>query len=82
MQHLQKWESPSDGYLDKVALLLVFVSAALVSGTLVLAYPSYLLLQQRLNEGFLLLLCTIGWLVLVLGSVLALIVFSDIRIHV
>lgn len=72
---LQKWEAPNDGYFDTVALLLLFVTSALVSATLVLAYPSYLLLHQRLREGFLLLLSTVIWLVLILASILAAIAF-------
>jgi drug/metabolite transporter (DMT)-like permease len=79
MRQLQKWESPTDGYLDKVALLLLFAVSALVSAVLALAYPSYLVLQQRLREGFLLVLATVGWLVVILGGILALIVFRDIH---
>ncbi len=73
---LQRWEAPGDGYLDKLALVLLFVTAALVSALLVLAYPLYLVLQQRLREGFSLLLSTTGWLVLILVSVIAAIVFG------
>jgi hypothetical protein len=76
---IQKWESPSNGYFDDFALLLIFVTSALVSGTLVLAYPAYLLLQQRLKEGFLLLFSTIAWLILMLIGVLMAIVFFDIH---
>ena len=81
VEKLQQWEDPKDGYLDSVALVLLFITSALVSGTLVLAHPGYLLLQQRLREGYLLLLSTIGWLVAILGSILAVIVFSELRVH-
>ena len=72
---LQRWEAPLDGYLDDLALLLLFVTSALVSATLVLAYPSYLLLQRQLREGFLLLFSTIAWLALMLVGVITAIVF-------
>lgn len=65
---LQKWEGPGNGYFDDVSLLLVFVTSALVSATLVLGYPLYLLLRQRLREGFLLLLSTGGWLILIVAG--------------
>jgi hypothetical protein len=81
VEKIQSWEDPNDGYLDSVALLLLFVTSALVCGTIVLACPAYLLLRLRLREGYLLLLSTAGWLVAMLGSVLAVIVFSDLRVH-
>ena len=76
---LQSWESCSDGYVDKIALLLLFVTSALISGTAVLARPAYLMLQQRINEGFQLLLSTIIWLVLILTCVFMGIVFLDLH---
>ena len=76
---LQRWEASADGYLDKVALILLFGVAALVSGTVVMACPAYLVLQQRIREGFLLLLLTIIWLVLMLGGILISIIFFDIH---
>ncbi len=79
MRQLQKWESPTDGYLDKVALLLLFAISAFVCAVLALAYPAYLVLQQRLREGFWLVLTTVGWLVVILGGILAVIVFPDIH---
>lgn len=75
-EQLQKWEGPGNGYFDAVSLLLVFVTSALVSATLVLGYPLYLLLRQRLREGFSLLLATTGWLILILGSAIIAIVFG------
>jgi hypothetical protein len=80
-ERLQQLEDPNDGYLDSVALLLLFVTSALVCGAIVLAYPAYLLLRLRLREGYLLLLSTIGWLVAMLGSVLAVIAFTELRLH-
>ena len=79
LAHLQEWESSYDGYVDKVALLLLFVTSALISGTVVLAGPAYLMLQQRINEGFLLLLSTVVWLVLILACVFVGIVFWNIH---
>ena len=76
---LQRWESSTDGYLDKVALLLLFAVSALVGGGLVLARPAYLILQQRLKEGFVLLVSTTVWLVLILGCLLVVVVFLDIH---
>lgn len=76
---LQKWEAPSNGFLDDLVLLLLFVTSALVSATLVLAYPSYLLLQRRLREGFLLLFSTIAWLILMLVGIIIAIVFFNIH---
>ena len=51
----------------------------LIAGTVVLARPTYLMLTQRINEGFLLLLATIIWLVLILGCVLVAIVFFHVH---
>ena len=76
---LQKWESGADGFVDELALLLLFGVAALISGTVVLAPSAYLMLKQRTNEGFMLLLSTIVWLVLLLGCILIGIVFLDIH---
>ena len=76
---LQRWEDSSDGFLDKVALLLLFVTAALVSGLAVLARPAYLVLKQRLTEGVLLILSTIAWLVLMVGSILIIIKVLDVH---
>ncbi len=76
---LQKWEAPSDGYFDDLALLLLFVTSALISATLVLAYPSYLLLQRQLRAGFLLLFSTIAWLVLMLVTLIIAIVFFNMH---
>ena len=66
MAHYKKWGAPTDDYLDRLALLLLFVTAALVSATLFLAYSSYLMLKQRLREGLSLLLSTI--ILLLYGS--------------
>jgi hypothetical protein len=71
---LQKWEAPNDGYLDDVALLLIFGVAALISAALVLAYPAYLMLSQRLKEGFSLLISTILWLIIILVGILGVII--------
>lgn len=76
---LQRWESSTDGYLDKVALLLLFVTAALISGIVVLTRPAYLFLKQRLTEGVLLVLSTIAWLVLIVGSILIVIKVFDVH---
>jgi hypothetical protein len=75
LSQLQKWESSTDGYLDSVALVLIFVVSALVSATLVLAYPAYLLLSQRLKEGFSLLFSTILWLIIILVCMIGVIIF-------
>ena len=68
---LQKWEPPTDGYLSDLALLLLFVVSALVSGALILGYPGYLILHQKSEGGFWLLLSTIVWLILILAGVIA-----------
>jgi hypothetical protein len=34
---LQGWENPWDGFMDRIALLLVFVVLALVTGSVILA---------------------------------------------
>ena len=76
---LQRWESATDGFLDKVALLLLFVTAALVSVIVVLARPAYLVLKQRLTEGISLLLATIIWLALMVGFILIAIKVFDVH---
>ena len=74
VSQLQKWESPADGYLDKVAILLLLGTSALISVTLVLAYPAYLMLSQRFREGFSILLYTILWLIIMLAGTTTVIV--------
>jgi len=76
---LQRWESPRDGYLDKIALLLLLVVSALVSATFILAGPAYLTLRLRVKEGFLLLLTTVAWLIVMLGLVFVAIVFLHVH---
>lgn len=76
---MQKWESPDDGFLDNLALLILFGLATLVSCTVVLARPVYLWLHQRTDEGFILLISTIGWLVILLACVFICIIFLDIH---
>jgi len=76
---MQKWEAPNDGFLDDFALLLLFGIAALVCATVVLARPVYLWLQQRTNEGFILLISTIVWLVILLGCIFLGIIFLHIH---
>lgn len=71
---LQKWESSTDGFFDDLALLLIFVVSALVSATLVLAYPAFLIFSQRLKEGFSLLIYTILWLIVILVGTLGAII--------
>ena len=73
---LQKWEGPGNGYFDDVSLLLVFVTSALVSAILVLGYPLYLLLQKQIREGFLLLLSTGGWLILIVAGAITAVVLG------
>jgi hypothetical protein len=67
---LQKWESVANGYFDQIVFLLLFMTSALASATLVLAYPAYLLLKQRLREGFTLLISTVLWLILLLAGLM------------
>ncbi len=76
---LQKWESSKDGFLDKAALLLLFVTAALVSGVVILARPTYLVTKQRITDGVLLVLSTIIWLVLMAGATLLVIKVFDVH---
>lgn len=75
-EQLQKWEGPGNGYFDDVSLLLVFVTTALVSAVLVLGYPLYLLFQKQIREGFLLLISTGGWLVLIAAGAITAVVLG------
>ena len=73
---VQEWEGPGNGYFDDVSLLLVFVTAALVSAVLVLGYPVYLFFRKQIREGFLLLISTGGWLVLMVAGALTAVVLG------
>lgn len=75
-EQVQKWEGPGDGYFDDVSLLLVFVTTALVSAVLVLGYPLYLLFQKQIREGFLLLISTGGWLILIAAGAITAVVLG------
>ena len=76
---LQGIESCPEGFLDDLAILLLFGVSALICGTVVIARPVYLLLQQRIQDGFFLLLSTIIWLVLILICVIVFIAFFDVH---
>lgn len=76
---LQRWESSTDGFLDKVALALLLVTSASVAGLLVLGRPGYLVLQQRVAEGLVVLVSTVAWLAAALAVILTLVVFLDVH---
>jgi hypothetical protein len=72
---LQHWVSPTNGYVDKLALILLLGISGLIVGLLILARPAYLLLKQQLRDGFVLLLSTIFWLVLMLMVIFIIVIF-------
>jgi hypothetical protein len=76
---LQRWESSTDGFLDKVALALLLAISVLLGGLTVLGWPGYLVLQQRVREGVLVLASTTFWLVATLGVILILVILLDVH---
>ena len=60
-----------------VAFLVLFIVSACISAALVLGYPAVLALRQRIREAVALVAATVAWLVLMLASVIAIIVFLD-----
>jgi hypothetical protein len=57
-----------------VAFLVFFIVSACITGAMVLGYPIVLALNQRIREAFMLVAATVGWLVLMLLSVVIVIV--------
>ena len=60
-----------------VAFLVLFIVSACISAALVLGYPAVLALRQRIREAVALVAATVAWLVMMLASVIAIIVFLD-----
>ncbi|MFC1935836.1 hypothetical protein ACFLX9_03670, partial [Chloroflexota bacterium] len=56
-------------YLIGLSVLLVFITSACITGGLVLGYPGYLVLKQRMREGIITLAWTVGWLIILLAFV-------------
>ena len=59
--------------LGAVGILLLFVISACITGTIVLGYPAILALRLRIREAVLLVAATVGWLVVLLVVIVAII---------
>jgi hypothetical protein len=71
---LQYWEPVTNHYFDNIAILLLVALSVLFGAILVLAYPLYLMINQRRGYGFFILLYTILWLIVILSGTLVLLV--------
>ncbi|MFH1484726.1 MAG: hypothetical protein ABIH46_01520 [Chloroflexota bacterium] len=58
------WFGRPNLFLAFATLLLLFIFSACITGGLVLGYPGYLILRQRVREGVILLVSTVAWLLL------------------
>ena len=65
MQNGQKLFGPSSGFLGSIAILMLFVVSAAITGLLVFGRPIYFYLIGSKIEAITLLFYTIGWLVLI-----------------
>ena len=61
--------------LRAVALLVLFIVSACISGALVLGYPAVLAVRKHIREAVTLVAATVAWLVLMLSSVMVAIVY-------
>ena len=61
--------------LQAVAILVLFIVSACISGAIVLGYPVLLALGQRVREAVALVGATVAWLVLMLAGVIVIMVY-------
>ncbi len=64
----------SNSFLVPVFMLLLFVISAAITATLVLGKPMSLYLGGLKKEGFILLFCTLGWLIIFLLGTAAILI--------
>lgn len=73
------WFARPNVALAIATFLLLFILSACITGGLVLGYPGYLVLRQRVQEGLLLLISTVAWLILFFGlSLLSLLIWKPL----
>ncbi|MFH1183030.1 MAG: hypothetical protein V1690_02080 [Candidatus Moraniibacteriota bacterium] len=70
MQSLQSWfgSQKDDPILSPMIFLLVFIISALVSASIMLAYPAILFFRGKRKTAMKIVLQSIGWLVFFSGS--------------
>ncbi|MBI2906129.1 MAG: hypothetical protein HYX92_00590 [Chloroflexi bacterium] len=57
------WFGRPNVFFAFATFLLLFIFSACITGGLVLGYPGYLALRQRMREGAVLLIATVAWLI-------------------
>ena len=70
MQNGERIFGKVDGLLGPIAILLLFVLSAAITGTLALGRPVLLFLENRKAEAVRMFLYTIGWLFVIIVLVL------------
>ena len=68
--------SEARGALGAIFLLVLFVVSAVLSAAIVLGHPTYLALSGRIREGVHIVAATVGWLLVVLLILGALVVLA------
>ena len=76
MSHAQSWFPGPDTWLTPVAVLMLFVLSAAITGTLVLGRPILMYVDGQKKEGLQFFGYTVGWLL-----ILTIIVFVVLAVH-
>ncbi|MFH1175482.1 MAG: hypothetical protein V1698_02045 [bacterium] len=66
LNNAEKWFGSVNKFWGPVAMLLLFVFSALISGMLVLGYPIWLYLEQKKKEAISMLGYNVGWIFVIL----------------
>ena len=72
--NIERIVGEDNDFLGIIGFLLLFVVSATITGTLVLGYPTILLLQHKFKEAILMITSTVGYLIsflIILGTILA-----------
>lgn len=72
LQNMQNWFKPEEvnEILLGIMMLLLFVTSALISASLILGYPAMLILKGKVEMAIKIVLQSVGWLFLFLVIIL------------
>jgi len=72
MQNAQNWFGPQEGnkMFGTMVFLLIFIISALVSASIMLAYPASLFFKGKKKTALKIMLQSVGWLVVFLAGII------------
>lgn len=62
--------SVEDTFAGPAVFLIAFITSALICGTIMLGYPTWLTVQSRFKEAIVVILYSIGWLLAILLAII------------